>query len=150
MTPGFKGWLLVLVVAQWVTFLKILAGMARSLATVDPELSRDFPILPIVDHMANAVSLSLATATLLVMMKKGQRFPGYFKLQFAWTVTGLPLSATAGYLVMATVYQTPVDVGVMLTELAPDIGGWIGSLIVGGLWLVYVIRSRRVQMTFTR
>jgi hypothetical protein len=149
MTPGFKGWLLVLVIGQWFAPLRILGELGQY-DSKNSEVSRQFPVLPMIDYATILVGVLLTVSTIYLMMKKKKSFISFFKLQYIWGVASLPLGFLLGVVALSTVYGMAVNTSDLFEILASEIGKWIGLIIFGGIWLTYVLRSRRVRITFTR
>jgi hypothetical protein len=148
MTPGFKGWLFILAVSIWLGPLWVLGSLARLSGDRSPEADR-FPMLFHIDLVIQVVALVLAVASLVLMLRRSSRFPTLYFVQASWAVVSVPLSLVAAMYVLQNAYGIPVTFGQMLEGMAAEFGGWLGGLLGIALWVVYILRSRRVAMTFT-
>lgn len=144
--PGFKGWLLVLVVILTLTPLRLLfsfVGYYKSpfVAT----LIREFPISFYTEAILNAALLisALTTAAYLYGKKRGFKFTYY--VQYFISAIALP----ANFLAMTiALHRRGLEAQLFDEEGMVVVAGWIAMVTIGGLWAAYVAKSRRVAVTF--
>ena len=156
-TPGFKGLLFVFVALQSMTPIRATLDLFLALRGPDgnPEswlfgVRGDFPLASGALTGLVAIDLLLALVSFATMMRRSRRFPGIFEVHFyyyiSYNLLAIPLVAA----IMNLVYDAEVPVAhvfVHLLDYAPE---WGAILVVGGLSLAYLTKSRRADITFVR
>lgn len=145
-TPGFKGWLLVLVVILTLTPIRLLFGFVgyyRSpfIATI----MRDFSISFYTEAILNAALLISALTTVAYMHGKKKEFKFMYYIQYFIGVIALPVNMLA---MTVALHRRGLEAQFFDEEGIAAITGWIAMAAIGGLWAAYVARSRRVAVTF--
>lgn len=150
-TPGFKGWLFILAVGQWLNLLYALISIGKYLADEQNKTAmRLIPAIYMIDICVLGISLAFAVVALWTMLHRARTFPRVYKLMFVWAVAAAPLNAFLSYLVVGAYYGRPELGGLIWAELAKNLPSWLGGVLGLLPWLLYVVKSRRVEMTFTR
>lgn len=146
LTPGFKGWLLVLVVILTLTPIRLLfnfVGYYKSpfIAT----LMQEFPISFYTEVVLNAALLISALTTVAYMHGKKREFKFMYYILYVIGVVALPVNLLA---MTVALQRRGLEVQLFDEEGMAAISGWIAMAAIGGLWAAYVARSRRVALTF--
>lgn len=145
-TPGFKGWLLVLVVILSLAPIRLLFGFvgyykSPFIAT----LMRDFPISFYTEAILNAALLISALTTVAYMHGKKREFKFMYYIQYFIGIIALPVNLLA---MTVALHRRGLEAQLFDEKGMTAIAGWIGMVAVGGLWAAYVARSQRVAVTF--
>lgn len=150
-TPGLIGWLYVFAVIQWLGLIRGLGEMPRYLNS--PEFNLVLPIFPVVAWSELAlliVGAVLAVISTFFMLRKSRRFVPTWTVLYVWIALSPPLNILLVYLIFTFHYSVP-NVGQNLdADVRTILIPWIGSLVGGAIWLLYLRRSRRVKLTFVR
>jgi hypothetical protein len=147
MTAGFKGWLFIFATTQWIGVLRALSSFVQ-VATDKSESTSRFPLLSAVDLVATGAVLALAALALILMLKRSAAFPAAFLWFCAVAVLSLPTTLVVGVTVLNSAYGIPVTMAQGFEASPVSLGAWVGAVFGAGLWVAYVLRSRRVVLTF--
>ncbi|MEO3470286.1 hypothetical protein AAFN86_00360 [Roseomonas sp. CAU 1739] len=147
MTPGFKGWLFVLGAWVWLALLRGLVEFGRMLAD-SAGVSAHFPWLLRADLVISSVSILLAAACVVAMLRRSASFRWLFPLSAGWVVLSFPLSVLLARFLLDVVYGVRVEFGTVMAALSGELPQWAGGLAAAIGWVLYLRRSRRVAMTF--
>jgi len=149
MTPGIKGWLYILAVTLWIGVLSYSAFLIQALANNDPAVS-EFPALYWIDVVVAAVGFTVSLVAVIMMHRRSRAFVGAYLTSAAVAVMSFPITVVCTVAILNHIYSVPITAGRLLEAMPSEIGRWAGALVGVGLWVAYVLRSRRVQMTFVR
>lgn len=145
-TPGFKGWLLLLSIGVVLAPIRLLVDMAKYYSSPDiSTMFQEFPTVTYIEVGQNAITLAISIVTAIFMLGKKLRFKSLFYIQYAITLVGFPLNALIVYIALRF---RGIPVPLIGEEGLPDLVRWIGMSLVGALWVAYVAKSRRVAVTF--
>lgn len=145
-TPGFKGWLLVLVIILTLTPIRLLFGFVgyyRSpfIAT----LMHEFPISFYTEAILNAALLITALTTVAYTHGKKREFKFAYYVQYFVGAIAFPVNLLA---MTVALHRRGLEAQFFDEEGMVAIAGWIAMVAIGGLWAIYVAKSRRVAVTF--
>lgn len=133
MSPGFKGWLLILAIVNWITALRVMAEFGKTVSELSGETAQRFPLLFQIDLAINFTGFLLTAWVVFLMMRRSASFPRMFMLLAVWAVIAMPLSLGAALLALQNVYGITVGVADMLNDAASDMGQWLGGVISAAL-----------------
>ena len=141
---GFGGWLIIIAVGVWLAPLRNVGEIGQLLAASDK-----MPVAHLLDvsFVLSAILVIMQIVQIVMMTKRSWRFPSMFVGSSFYAIAIVPLSGLwmVGYLY--TLYNVPVDVSANL--YAREVGAeWIGGSIPLMIWMLYMVRSRRVKNTF--
>jgi len=141
---GFGGWLIIIAVGVWLAPLRNLGEIGQLLAASDK-----MPVAHLLDvsFILSAILVIMQIVQIVMMTKRSWRFPSMFVFSSFFAVAIVPLSGLwmVGYLY--TLYNVPVDVSANIFA-REVIAEWIGGTIPLMIWMLYIVRSRRVKNTF--
>lgn len=145
-TPGIKGWLLLLAIGLTLAPIRLLIDIAKYYTAPEmASLFRELPLLAYTEAAQNGVLLLAALITLTCLLRKKRGFSIAFYVQYGIGIASLPLNYLVGYLVMR---DRGIDAEFFSEEGMVDVGRWVVMIVVGALWVAYVAKSRRVAVTF--
>ena len=146
-TAGFKGWLLVLAVTLWIGVFRSVLELAKTIAETDPLVASQFPALIAGDILVATIGLGTIVTSAWLLTAKSRAFRQMFVATAIWAVFSLPVSVFLAGVVLGghgvSLNENPL-MGSILAEAGVK---WATSTIGIGLWLLYVLRSRRVATT---
>jgi hypothetical protein len=92
----------------------------------------------------------LQICTAFFMARRSKRFKTFYIATAIATILLMPIDTIWGASILSL--QTGQPFQTMLQAVAPPetIGRWVTTSIAIGIWILYVIRSRRVANTFVR
>lgn len=156
-TPGFKGLLFVFVALQSMTPIRAALDLVLALRGPDgnPDswlfgVPGDFPIARGALTGLIVIDLLFALVSFATMMRRSRRFPGIFEIHFYYYISYNLLAIPMVAAIMNLLYGAEVPVAhvfVHLLDYAPE---WGAILVVGGISLAYLTKSRRAEITFVR
>lgn len=156
-TPGFKGLLFVLVALQSTTPIRATLDLFLALrgAGGSPEswlfgVPGDFPLASGALTGLIAIDLLLAVMSFAAMMRRSRRFPGIFEVHFYYYISYNLLAIPMVAAIMNLVYGADVPAARVFLHLLDYAPEWGAILVVGGLSLTYLTKSRRAEITFVR
>lgn len=143
--PGFKGWLLVLLVFQFLILAYYCLRFAQEtrtyIAGIPSAGLEPFSILYLGLLLMSAPFLALVAYTIFVMSQRRDAFYRWFRMEMRYYIV-LPMAQMFWLLVA----PWPGHVGFPVPLLMPI----AVNLAVGLGWLNYLDRSARVRATFTK
>ena len=141
---GFGGWLLLLLVGQTLAPLRSLGALAQEIQAYNTIRSAyAVPNMDLAEGVEIILVLALVVFSVVVaiaMYRKRRYFPALFLWQWVLAVA----VSVANLVVPASLMGIPLR-AMMNAESTASI---LAVIIVGGLWVLYVFRSVRVQNTF--
>lgn len=147
MTPGFKGWLMILGAVVWLMPLYRVAalfGMIDGFAAAVCES----PWVLRVEILFLGLSILLSTTSLILMIGRSMAFPVMVRVVAIWSVASFPLSLLVARAMLKVVYGVSIGFAGLLGDDNSGVGPWVAGLAVNIACLAYVSRSRRAVMTF--
>jgi hypothetical protein len=138
---GFRGWLLVLAIVQWIILLRTVGDIVTGLPDYDEHWSNSVARHGIVVEAGITVGAFLFFAYATVMMTLKRRiFPALFRIELVLLVLLPWLSAILVTLVMGTALNdVPLD-----NAVAQSVVTILGAVI----WFLYSLQSTRMRNTF--
>lgn len=147
-TPGFQGWLLLLAIGVILSPLRLLIEISGYYGNPDISLAlREFPIAIYTEAGLNAALLISALATAMLMFMRKKEFRIAFYIQYFINVISLPLSFLT---TTVALHRRGLEAQLFDEEGMVAVARWVAVLVIGGLWVAYVAKSRRVAVTFVR
>ncbi|WP_149536238.1 DUF2569 family protein [Siccirubricoccus phaeus] len=146
--PGFKGWLFLFVWGLWVGFIAYAFSMLGYYW--GPDVGVAFGVIPGVMIVESAQNLLLGVAlVVLLWLAMGK------SRHFRWGWVALVLVAVVNYplnllMVVAALNRQDIAFDPFAEQGLGDLARWLGTVLFMAVWTVYVFRSRRVALTFTR
>lgn len=147
MTPGFKGWLMILGAVVWLMPLYQVAGLFGMIDGFAPAVC-DSPWVLRVEILFLALSILLSTTSLVLMIGRSMAFPVMLRVVTIWSVASFPLSLLVARAMLKVVYGVSIGFAGLLGDEYTGVGSWVVGLALNIACLAYVGRSRRAVMTF--
>jgi hypothetical protein len=127
---------------QVVTPLRTLISLFEYISTLDKNVIEKFPITFLGEAAINVGLFGFTVYTSILFFRHSRKFPKL--VIWEWI-----LFASLPFIDAAWVAATmPVKFDSLLD--AKEIGKSIGMAIVGGIWITYILRSKRVANTFVK
>jgi hypothetical protein len=139
MRRGFRGWLVVLAVVQWVILLRTVGDIVTGLPAYEEHWSNSVARRGIVAGITVGALLFFAYATAMMTLKR-RIFPALFRIELVLLVLLPWLSAILVTLVMGTsLNDVPLD-----NTAAQSVVTTLGAVV----WYLYSLQSTRMRNTF--
>lgn len=145
---GISGWLALVAVGQVLGPLRLLVWIGQYYEKMDKRVLESFPVAFWGEAVLNALLFSLAVYTAVLFFRHSRKFPTLFIWQWIAVVT-LPFIDAAWVAVSIGAYtgKSPSE----FLKLEPEeIGQSIAYTILGGIWVAYILKSKRVANTFIK
>jgi len=143
---GIGGWLVLVAIGQVLGPLRTLVSIAAYYANIDARLFEKFPAAAYGEVLLNVAMLVLVLCTSILFFRKSRKFPRFFIIE--WIAIGiLPLLDAVWAALTISLYAGQS----FSSLLSLDPQGSIqiaAAIIVGPIWITYILRSRRVANTF--
>ncbi len=147
-TPGFKGWLLLLVIG--ITFAPLRLLLESVLYQQDPDTQRAWTIIPDVmmtEFISSIILISSATVLAIITYRKSNWFRAAFHMSISIHIVLPWINLLVAYLLME---RRGMDGSAIFAIPDREIARTVAATAIGLIWALYVARSRRVSVTFTR
>jgi hypothetical protein len=146
---GIGGWLILVAIGQVLGPIGTLVSIGNYyLHEVDTPM---FDILPLIVYGTIALSaayLAYSVFTTIMFFRHSRLFPRLYILQWI-LMAAMPLVDVAWVAITASVY-TGESLTDFLTIDVEHVGQVVAALILGPIWIAYMLRSRRVANTFVK
>ncbi len=144
---GFGGWLVMLAIGVFIS--PVVTGV-KLLQSGDLQANGDLHHMEYGEAALYLVLLILEIATAIAMLRRSRQFPSLFVVTSIATILFLPL-----VLIWYSIVGSSLSSRSFLSFLGAMMKGrnypqWISTTITVGIWMLYVLRSRRVANTFIR
>jgi hypothetical protein len=145
---GISGWLALLAFGQVMSILRLLYNVMQYVQSITNDVWTYFPTVIWTEMLLNAVQIGLTIWTTVLLFTRSHRFPAFFIVQAICAVL-LPL---VDLLCVASFFSAALNRPFSeFFILEPRlIGRTIVSAIIAAVWIIYVLRSKRVANTFTK
>jgi hypothetical protein len=146
---GIGGWLIVLAIGQVLGPLHTLVFLGAYVwRDLDSDLIDRLPLTVYGEMLLYAVFLAFTTCTAILFFRHSRLFPRFFIVE--WILMAIfPLIDTAWVAGTATI-GTEESFSDFLTLNPQDIVQIVSAVILGPIWIAYILRSRRVANTFVK
>ena len=145
---GIGGWLALLAIGQVVGILRLLVTLGQYYTTINGELWKRFPTAFWGEAALNAAMVGLVVCTTVLLIRHSRHFPSFFIGQTIFAIV-MPL-VNLVWLASIFALATNKPISDFLTLEATDGRQMVAAVIGAAIWIPYVLRSRRVENTFTR
>ena len=146
---GIGGWLLVLSILQLLGPLLMLVELARYHPSINGSVVTQFPATFVGQVFLSATLFCIVTYTSILFFRHSKLFPLMFILECALAFLLLPLGAIWTAATLSHYTGMPFD-ELLIGLFGPQRFAVIGLLAISSaIWISYVLKSRRVRITFT-
>jgi hypothetical protein len=145
---GIASWLILVAIGQVLGPLRFLVSMGEYYEKMDKSIVESFPIVIWGEAAMNASMFLLGVYTAVLFFRHSRKFPTFFIWEWL-VVIALPFIDAAWVAISMAAYtgRNPAE----FMNLEPkEIGQSIAYTIVGGIWVAYILRSKRVANTFVK
>lgn len=145
---GIRGWLVVLAIGQILGLLRTFLSGVEYYSSIESGLWHSFPLTLIGEGLINAALAVLYIWTTGLFFKESKHFPRFFAYQVIappvlFVVNGLWVALT-----ISTSSGQPIS-SIIGGVFAPrEVGQTIAAVIAGGIWMLYLRKSKRAANTF--
>src|SRR5262249_14111274 len=115
---------------------------------VNGEFFTEYPVTFYGELLMNVAFVAFMIVTAILFFRHSRLFPRLFILELILTAT-LPLIDMVWAAVTVSVVSG-TDVVDLLSLDPQDIGQIVATVIIGPIWIAYILRSRRVANTFVK
>jgi len=145
---GIAGWLVIVAIGQVLGPLRLLASLGQYYEKLDKSIVESFPVVVWGEAAMNASMFLLTVSTAILFFSHSRKFPTFFIWQWLAVII-LPFVDAAWIAVSMAEYtgRNPTE----FVNLEPkEIGQSIAYTIIGGVWIAYILKSKRVANTFIK
>jgi Protein of unknown function (DUF2569) len=140
---GIGGWLILVAIGQVLGPLHTLVFLGAYLwRDLGSDLIDRLPLTVYCEMLLYAVFLAFTTCTAILFFRHSRLFPRFFIVELI-LMTIFPLIETA-------TIGTEESFSDLLTLNTQDIVQIVSAVILGPIWIAYILRSRRVANTFVK
>lgn len=145
---GISGWLALLAFGQVIGIVRLIVSTAQYVQSIRADLWMQFSTVFWSEIAMNVALIGLAIWTAVLLFSHSRKFPAFFILQMicAVLVPLVDLLCVASY--FSAALNRPFSEFFIIEPL--QIGQTFVAAISATIWVIYVLRSRRVTNTFTR
>jgi len=144
---GIGGWLLIVAFGQIAAAIGLPIMLARQY--LDPETFKYFGQIPLAMYgelVLNVILLLFALTVAVLFFRKSRHFPRLFIIQVITAIFFPIVNALWAALAFSIQLGKPFA---DLVDITPqDLGYLAPSTIAAGIWIAYILRSKRVRNTF--
>jgi len=149
LTPGFKGWLLILLAILWLSVPRLLANLFDLLSEIERNGSNGG--LAFFDVAYSGVLLVLVAVTAALLTRRARVFLHVQAALLAWVMLYVPLVLLLLVTVSPSLFAPPLGLREAVEALsAEETRAWATRSAALLAWVAYARRSRRVALTCTR
>jgi uncharacterized protein DUF2569/uncharacterized protein DUF4339 len=145
---GIGGWLILMAIWQVFWPLRFLVSKIWYYATFDTALFKEIPVAMLGEGVINIALALLYAFTVICFFATSRRFPRFFIYQVVAAVLVLPLSAVWVAVVASLETGAPAWPLFESAFEAHEVAQVVVGAIIGGIWILYLLKSRRVANTF--
>jgi hypothetical protein len=145
---GIGGWLAIVAIGQVLGPLRLLVSLGQYYEKLDKSIVESFPIVVWGEAAMNASMFLLTVSTAILFFSHSRKFPTFFIWQWL-VVVMLPFIDAAWIAVSMAAYTGRNPTGFVNLE-PKEIGQSIAYTIIGGVWIAYILKSKRVANTFIK
>jgi Protein of unknown function (DUF2569)/GYF domain 2 len=146
---GIGGWLILVALGQIFGPIKFLVSIGQYYSTLDSNIIGKLPVTFAGEAVINFSVLVLFIYTAILFFRKSKQFPRFFVYEMLATIFLLPLEAM--WVAVAGSMETGQSAEQLLQNALgpPEIVQTIAAAIAGSVWILYILKSKRVANTFT-
>ncbi|MBW7971909.1 DUF2569 family protein [Bradyrhizobium sp. BR 10289] len=145
---GISGWLALLAFGQVMGILRLVFNVVQYVQSITDDVWTFAPTVIWTEMLINAAMIGFAILTTVLMFMRSHRFPAFFIVQAICAV----LMPFVDLLFVASFFSAALSRP--FSDFFIVEPGQIGQTIVGAIsaavWIMYLLRSRRVANTFTK
>lgn len=145
---GISGWLALLAFGQMIGIVRLVVGTAQYVQSIRADMWMQFPTVFWSEIAMNVALIGFAIWTAVLLFGHSRKFPAFFILLMICAV----LTPLVDLLFVASFFSAalnrPFSEFFIMEPL--QIGQTFVATISAAIWVIYVLRSRRVANTFTR
>jgi len=146
---GIGGWLVLVAIGQVLGPIRVLLSLGNYYVNeLDSSLFETFPATVYGEVVLNVAFFAFSVFVAIMFFRHSWLFPRLYILQWI-LIAALPLIDAGWVAVTASAYSGE-SLSEYLTMDPKDIGQVIGAVIIGPIWIAYILRSRRVKNTFVK
>jgi hypothetical protein len=146
---GIGGWLVLVALGQILAPLKLIASLVQYYSSLDFSLIERFPLAFAGEAALNALLFGLLVYMAVLFFQHSRRFPTFFII--VWIAAVLSFPVNTFWVAISLSLYTGQPANDFFTQVdGKEIGQTIGVLLWGGIWVTYILKSRRVANTFVR
>lgn len=145
---GISGWLALLAFGQVMGILCLVFNVGQYVQSISDQVWTYFPTVIWSEMLINAAMIGLAIWTAVLLFRHSHRFPAFFIVQMICAVL-MPL---VDLLCVAAFFSAALSrpFSEFFIIEPRQVGQTIVTTISAAIWIIYVLRSRRVANTFTK
>ena len=143
---GIAGWLAIVAIGQVLGPLRLLASLGQYYEKLDQRVVENFPVVVWGEAAMNAGLFLFVISTAVLFFRQSRKFPKLFIWQWV-VVIALPF-VDAAWIAVSMAAYTGRNAAEFLDIGAKEIGQSSAYCIVGGIWIAYILKSKRVANTF--
>ena len=145
---GISGWLGLLAFGQVIGILRMIMALGQNLQAIGGDIGTRVPLSLWGELVMQVAFICLSIYTAWLLFHHSRRFPGFFIAQMVCAI----FFPVVDLLWVAAVFSTSLDRPISAFLMIEPLEGarmTVGA-IVATIWISYVLRSRRVAITFTK
>ena len=146
---GIGGWLIPVAIGQIFAPLMLIATLAQYYSSMDYSLLQRFPVAFLGEAALNVFLFGISVYAAALFFRHSRRFPTFFIIQMMASFLMLPVNAL-WVAVTLSLYTGQPTKDFFTGFDGKEIGQAIAILIIGGIWVAYILKSKRVANTFVR
>jgi len=145
---GIAGWLIIVAIGQVLGPLRLLVSLGEYYEKMDKRIVESFPIAVWGEAALNAFIFLFVVYTAVLFFRHSRKFPTFFVWQWL-VIIALPF-IDAAWIAISMAGSTGRAPAEFMNLEPKDIGQSIAYAIVGGIWVAYILKSKRVANTFVK
>jgi len=145
---GIGGWLIIVAIGQVLGPLRLLVSLGEYYEKMDKLIVESFPITVWGEAALNALFFLFVVYTAVLFFRHSRKFPTFFVWQWL-AIIALPF-IDAAWIAISMAGSTGRAPDEFMNLEPKDIGQSIAYTIVGGIWVAYILKSKRVANTFVK
>jgi NAD/NADP transhydrogenase beta subunit len=147
---GIGGWLLLMAFAQAAGPVKFVASLIAYYGSMESRIVQNIPVTVAGEALLNMLAGALWFYAAILFFRQSKRFPRFFTYEVIAIVVLIPVNAL--WVALGIYLETGRSVGPsLLSAIEPlELAKAVGAAVLGGIWIIYLKRSRRAANTFVR